>query len=495
MSKPRSYNNTIYEEAYGRLPPQAIDIEEAVLGALLLEEDSFQLVSGILKPEHFYKESHQAIYEAIVYLQDRDRSVDMLTVVQELKRLEKLDLAGGAYNVSTITSRVASAYHIEDHALTILDKYQRRKIILEASRLSASAYDETVDLDDIKGDIGSMDGVVFKDSASGGMKKLKEVNSVALEEIREAKEKKERGETVCLDTPLQNLNKIIGGFAPVEYIVLAARVGEGKTACSLAFAKHNAENGFSPAFFSLEMPGSSLSKRLLCVEAGVDSIQLKTGDISDHEFNKIKNAKERLDKLGIYVSDAFTTNISQVKASAKKLISKGKCDIIYLDYLQLMEGEGNNRQEQVSKISRGIKKMAKELNVPVIVMSQLSRASEQQARDPRPKLIHLRESGSIEQDADTVIMLFKPAKYDLLDDNGEAYGEYDVEFIVAKHRVGATGTAHAETNKTRSVYYDRSTNPVQAPTPFFTDGENDSLKDFQKEYNNRSVGGNLFPND
>ena len=456
----------------GKIPPQAVEIEQAVLGAMILENESISLVLSEIGPEYFYREEHQMIFNAIANINDRGVSVDFMVIAEELKKSNQLDESGGVYYLTELTNHVASSAHIEHHVQVIKEKYIRRKAIESAMMLESKAYDETYDVADLISDAGSIETELADSIIKAEMASIEDVMN---EVVRQAEYRKHRAENklpIGIPTPIHSLNRLLLGFEPGQFIIIGGRPGHGKTAFALFLAKHQSAQGFKPAFFTLEMTNIGLANRLILGSLDIDPYDFRKGNISDEQLQQVREAATDLGKYNIHISDKASTNVSQIKAEVKKLILKDKCDIVYVDYLQLIKpGHERTREQQISHISRSLKIMAKELSIPVIAMSQLSRAMEQ--GDKRPKLSALRESGSLEQDTDVVMFIFKPAEYHLFDDNNEEYSDLDVELIVAKQREGALGTVRLQTNISRTMYYENTHVPTVS-----LDGKAKAANDF-----------------
>lgn len=447
----------------GKIPPQATDIEEIVLGSLMVESTAYDKVHDLLKKEYFYNHDHQSIFEAIHSLKMKNKPVDMLTVVQELQSTKaenkkdkqehsnKLEEIGGPASISKLTLKVAGSGHIEFHAGIIKEKFIQREII----RIGYEMAEQSYSTDDIFSIIennalllAEIQNDVFKaDEPQHISHHLTELSK----EVNERIEKyKERGYT-GVNTGLGELNRITGGgWQDTDLIIIAARPSMGKTAAALKFARSAAMNGESVAIFSLEMAGKRLSERMCYSVSTLDVDKFKQGNISDEDLDEFVRANDQLNGLPIYISDKSYDSISNIQRKSRKLKASGNLDLIIVDYLQLanLEGtKGRNREQEVSEASRSMKALAMELEVPVILLSQLSRASVQNT-DKRPQLHHLRESGAIEQDADIVMFIHRESVYnpDALSEDGDSLDGI-MEFIVRKNRNGAIGTIFAKHNE------------------------------------------------
>lgn len=427
----------------GRIPPQAIDLEQAVLGAMMIDGTAMNNVIDILRTKDaFYDPKHQAIFEAMSDLYNGTTPIDLLTVTEQLRKLGSLELAGGAYYLSTLTNKVASAAHVEHHSRIIIEKYIQREIIGISNEILKEAYDETKDVFSV---LSKAEEDLFA-IAQNNMKKsydtMQTAMKGAIEEIESARENKDGVSGV--PTGFKDLDRMTSGWQRSDMIVIAARPAMGKTAFVLSMARNTAvDYGMGVAIFSLEMSSVQLVKRLISSEAQIDAEKLRKGNIEDHEFQQIHTKISKLSKAPIYIDDTPGISVFELRAKCRRLKQKHDIDMVVIDYLQLMTAGTNkgagNREQEISQISRSIKEIAKELNIPVIALSQLSRSVEQRGGDKRPILSDLRESGAIEQDADIVSFIYRAEYYGLLeDDQGPTQGMGDI--IVAKHRNGSTDT-------------------------------------------------------
>src|SRR5690554_6812579 len=427
----------------GRVPPQAIDLEQAVLGAMMIDANALNNAVDILRTKDaFYDPKHQVIFEAITELYNTTTPVDLLTVTEQLRKLGALELAGGAFYISTLTGKIASAAHVEHHARIIVEKYIQREVIGISNEILRDAYDETKDIFEV---LSKAEEDLFA-IAQNNMKKNYDTMQVAMkgamEEIEKARENKDGVSGV--PTGLKALDKLTSGWQRSDMIVIAARPAMGKTAFVLSMARNMAvDYNMAVAFFSLEMSSVQLVKRLISSEAQVDAEKLRKGNIEDHEFQMIHSKIGRLSKAPIFIDDTPGISIFELRAKCRRMKQKHNIEVVIIDYLQLMTAGTNkgagNREQEISQISRSIKEIAKELNIPVIALSQLSRSVEQRGGDKRPILSDLRESGAIEQDADIVSFIYRAEYYGLLEDEqGPTQGMGDI--IIAKHRNGSTDT-------------------------------------------------------
>ena len=423
----------------GKVPPQAVDLEQAVLGAMMLEKNAVNDTIDILTANSFYDPKHYYIFKAIHTLFGNSSPIDLLTVVNKLKSEGELELAGGAVYVSQLTSRVASAAHVEYHARIISQKHIQREIIRMCSEVLKQAFDETTDVFDL---LNKAESDLFK-IAENNMKKnvdnLQSVVKVAIEEIEKAG--KEGDGISGIPTGFRDLDRLTSGWQRSDMIVIAARPAMGKTAFVLSMARNTAvDYNKAVAIFSLEMSSVQLVKRLISSESRISAEKLRKGDLRDDEFVQLHARINKLSTAPIFIDDTPGLSVFDLRAKCRRLKMLHNIEMIIIDYLQLMSAgssHGGNREQEISTISRSIKEIAKELNVPILALSQLSRSVETRGGDKRPLLSDLRESGAIEQDADIVSFIYRPEYYGLhQDENGESNAGVG-EIIVAKHRNGA----------------------------------------------------------
>jgi replicative DNA helicase len=426
----------------GKLPPQAPELEQAVLGALMLERNAVNVAIDILQPESFYVEAHKRIFAAILDLFRNDKPIDILTVTEELKKRSELDIVGGAFYISQLTSKVASSANVEYHARIISQKHILRELIRISAETTRDAFDDSADVFDLL-DKAEQDLYAI---TSGNLKRnyepMSDLIQDAIAQIESAKSK--TGGVSGIPTGFVQLDKLTAGWQRSDMVIVAARPAMGKTAFVLSMARNIAVEHQKPvAVFSLEMSSTQLVTRLIASEAGISSEKLRKGELTDGEFAILHQHIARLTNAPIFIDDTPALNIFELRAKARRLKSQHNVELIIIDYLQLMTGggdnKGGNREQEISSISRSIKSIAKELDIPIIALSQLSRAVETRGGDKRPQLSDLRESGAIEQDADIVCFLYRPEYYKIYEDeHGSTLGIGEV--IVAKHRNGAVDT-------------------------------------------------------
>lgn len=427
-----------------KLPPQALDMEESVLGALMLEKDALTNVIDILKPDSFYKEAHQEIYQAIVQLFNAAEPVDLRTVVNQLRKNGQLEFVGGSYYITSLTTRVSSASNIETHARVIAEYAIKRALIAVATEVHQNAYKDTQDVFDL---LDQTEQALFEVTDSNIRKNYSNMRSLLGEAFKELEVKRQHKDGLT-GTPsgFTSLDRITSGWQKSELIIVAARPGMGKTAFLLTALRNAAiDHGQAVAIFSLEMSSLQLVNRLISAEAELEAEKIKKGNLADHEWEQLVHKTARLSQAPIYIDDTPALSIFELRAKCRRLKAKHDIQLIAVDYMQLMSGDtvkgAGNREQEIAAISRALKSIAKELDVPVIVGSQLSRAVETRGGNKRPQLSDLRESGSIEQDADMVMFLYRPEYYDMTEDEAGNSTKGMAEVIVAKHRNGSLDSA------------------------------------------------------
>jgi replicative DNA helicase len=440
---------------YGKLPPQALEVEEAVLGALMLERDAYVTVADIIETASFYKEEHQKIFEAIKDLSSKEKPVDLLMVTQELKNREQLDEVGGPGYITQLTRRVASAAHIEFHARIIAQKFIQRELIRVSSEIQGKSYDDTIDVDDL---IDFSESSLFQ-IAERNIKKetlpIKPVLNEAILQIEKARNQKDGLSGV--PSGFTSIDRITSGWQKTDLVIIAARPSMGKTAFVLSMARNMAVEHERPvAVFSLEMSSIQLANRLIAAETELGSDKLKTGRLENYEWEHLNRKISSLEKAPIYIDDTPALSIFELRAKCRRLKMQHDIQVVIVDYLQLMtsgsEGRGS-REQEVSAISRSLKAIAKELDIPILALSQLNRSVESR-EGKRPQLSDLRESGAIEQDADIVAFIHRPEYYGITEDDSGNSLIGVAEIIIAKHRNGATGDVHLSFKKELAKFSD-----------------------------------------
>lgn len=437
-------NNNLSQQfiEHGKVPPQATDLEEAVLGAMMLEKDAVTAVIDILQPKVFYKESHQKIFAAIQRLFGKSEPVDILTVTNELKTTGELEIVGGPYYITMLTSRIASAANVEYHARIVLQKHIQRELISISSDIIKDAFEDTTDVFDL---LDKAESNLFSVSESNLRRSVEDMQSLvkqARDEIIAAKD----SDTHLRGVPsgFTDLDRITNGFQRSDLIILAARPSMGKTALALSMARNMAVDFGKPvAVFSLEMSAVQLVTRLISSESELRSDKLKRGDLAPHEWEQLDSKIQQLIDAKLFIDDTPALTIFELRAKCRRLKQQHDIQMVFVDYLQLMSGGGDskgNREQEISQISRSLKALAKELNIPVLALSQLSRAVENRpGTSKRPILSDLRESGAIEQDADIVQFIYRPEYYKIDEFEDGTSTHRVAELIIAKHRNGAVG--------------------------------------------------------
>ena len=427
----------------GKMPPQALELEEAVLGALMLERDALTNVIDILKPQSFYKDAHSRIFNAIYELFKRSEPVDILTVTQELKKTGELDIIGGAYYITQLTNRVASAANAEFHARIVAQKFIQRELIRISTLTINAAYEEGSDVFDLLDSAESNLFSIVEGNIKKNYDKMHTLINKAIAQIEITRANK--GSFSGVASGLTTLDRLTSGWQKSDLVIIAARPAMGKTALVLTMARNAAVDFKKPvAVFSLEMSSLQLVTRLIASESELSAEKLKKGNLEDYEFQQLNDKIKNLADAPIFIDDTPGISVFELRAKARRLKEQHKIELIIVDYLQLMtaggEGKGN-REQEIATISRSLKGLAKELEIPVIALSQLSRAVETRGGDKRPQLSDLRESGAIEQDADMVMFIHRPEYYNITED-GEGNSTAGVaELIIAKHRNGPVDSA------------------------------------------------------
>ena len=430
-------------DEYGHLQPQAPELEEAVLGALMIEKDAYSLVSEILRPESFYEHRHQLIYAAITDLAIQQKPIDILTVTEQLRSRGDLEEVGGPFYITQLSGKVASSAHIEYHARIIAQKFLARELISFTSSIQTKAFDETQDVDDL---MQEAEGKLFEISQQNMKKDYTQINPVIQEAYEMLQKAAARTDGLSgLSSGFHQLDKMTSGWQNSDLIIIAARPAMGKTAFVLSMAKNMAVNNKVPvALFSLEMSNVQLVNRLIVNVCEIPGEKIKSGQLAPYEWGQLDYKIKELYDAPLYVDDTPSLSVFELRTKARRLVREHGVKIIIIDYLQLMNASGmsfGSRQEEVSTISRSLKGLAKELNIPIVALSQLNRGVENREGidGKRPQLSDLRESGAIEQDADMVCFIHRPEYYKIYTDEkgNDLHGM--AEIIIAKHRNGAVG--------------------------------------------------------
>lgn len=441
MAKKPEYKPELTDST-GKLPPRDTEVEEVVLGACMLEKDAYMNVCDLLVPDSFYDPVNRKIYEAISTLGLNQRPIDMLTVTEQLRRDGTLEEVGGAYHITELTARVLSAANVEYHARIIAQKYLARRLIGFAAGIESKAFDESNDVDDL---LQEAEGKLFEISRTQLKREVTPIDPVlnqALEQIQNAANS-ESGLS-GLPTGYTHLDRMTSGWQNSDLIIIAARPAMGKTAFALSMAKNMAvDNNVAVAIFTLEMSMVQLAKRLIANIASLEGEKTKSGNLTPEEWDRVNSRLRNVYSAPIYLDETPGLSITELRTKARKLVREKGVKMIMIDYLQLMNATGmklGSREQEVSTISRSLKALAKELDIPIIALSQLNRSTESR-EDKRPVLSDLRESGAIEQDADIVCFIHRPEYYTRSTQDGEGNDIRGLaELIVAKHRSGAVGT-------------------------------------------------------
>lgn len=437
--KHRTLSQPTSIDAIGKLPPQAVDMEEAILGAMLLEKEALVTVIDLLKPETFYKEQNGKVFGAIKSLFMQSQPVDILTVCQELKRTGELEIVGGAYYISTLTNRIASSANIEFHARIVAQKYLQRELIRISTNTIRAAYEDSTDVFEL---LDETTANIFNIVEGNTKKQYKKISTLIGESMDEMDAAGKKEGLLGVPSGFTSLDRLSGGWQKSDLLIVAARPGMGKTAFVAALAKNAAVDFQKPvAIFSLEMSGTQLTKRLMSLETEILHEKIIKGSLSDTEYDQLNLRLKSLTTAPLFIDDTPALSLFELRAKARRLKENQKIELIIIDYLQLMTVGSDfkgNREGEISTISRGIKALAKELEIPIIALSQLSRQTENRAGgNKKPQLSDLRESGAIEQDADMVMFIYRPEYYgyEFDENNNDVRGS--AEIIIAKNRHGA----------------------------------------------------------
>ncbi|MCX7728063.1 MAG: replicative DNA helicase [Bacteroidia bacterium] len=462
----------------GKLMPQAIEIEEAFLGALMLEKDAYVKVADFVFSEIFYKPQHQQIFKAIQSLFQRSEPIDLLSVTQELRRLSCLEEIGGAYYLTQLTYKVASAAHIEYYARVLLQKHLQREVIRICTETIQNAFEDSIDIFEL---IEYATKTIFELIENVTKSREKDLKSLVTETIDELKTSISLKGLTGVPSGLADIDKITNGWQKSHFIILAARPAMGKSALMLTFAKNAAiEHGIPVAIFSLEMTAQDIVKRLLASLTHIELDKINNGRLADYELIQIDQSIEKLGNIPLYIDDTSSLSLTELRAKARRLKVQYDIQLIIIDYLQLMSNRdksafNSNREQEISGISRGLKSLAKELNIPIIALSQVNRAVEKEKENKMPKLSDLRESGSLEQDADMVLFIYRPEYYTKEDTEPEMK---NVAFVnIAKNRHGKTAEIKLRFHGAYSYfsdmndmqYFDSFSTPIEPNSDFLND--------------------------
>lgn len=422
---------------FGKVPPQANDMEEAVLGAVMLEKEAVITILDILKPESFYREAHQKIFKAISDLSAKEYPVDLYTVTEELRSHQELDSVGGPVYLTQLTAKVVSAANVDYHARIVAQKYIQRELIRVSTEIQTRSFDDTYDVTEL---LDYSENALFQIAEGNIKREVAPINVIIKEAIREIEEAGKRKDAL-VGTPsgFTKLDRLTSGWQKSELIIIAARPSMGKTAFALSMARNMAiDHGKNVAIFSCEMSSIQLVNRLIVAETDIPGDKIKNGRLNEEEWKQLDSRIKKLVLAPIFIDDTPAISIFELRAKCRRLMAQHKLDIVIVDYLQLMSGPENagSREQEVSSISRSLKSIAKELNIPILALSQLNRSVEMRGGTKRPLLSDLRESGAIEQDADMVVFIHRQDKFGIptFEDGSSTKGI--AEIILAKNRNG-----------------------------------------------------------
>jgi len=442
----------------GKIPPQATDVESSVLGAMLIDSKCIDDILAILKPESFYKEEHKKIFTAISELRKETRSIDLLTVTEKLRSLKTLDEVGGPLYVTKLTSEVASSRHSEYHARIVQDMFIKRELIRIGSELAGKAYDESNNSDEL---LVSHTLELNRLTCESNVENAETLENLLKERLNEIEEISKNSQLlVGVTSGLQKVDRLTGGWQKTDLIILAARPSMGKTSLALFFAMQAIRSKKPTAFFSLEMSKKQITDKAISNKVDISPSELRTGKIYDYQWEQMAFKLSGIGEELFHIDDTPALTLIQLRAKVTRLLKHG-IKLVIIDYLQLMNAraKGLNRDQELGELTRGIKSLAKETNIPFIVLSQLNRSVEQRS-DKRPQLSDLRESGNIEQDADIVSFIHRPERYGQTEnENGSTEGL--VELIFSKHRNGPVGIVNIYTNEYCSNFKDEKNEQLQ----------------------------------
>jgi replicative DNA helicase len=453
---------------YGKVPPQALELEEAVLGASMLEKDTFAQVLEIIQSEDcFYSDAHQKIYSAMRRLFDKGTPVDLLTITEELRKTSELEIVGGAYYLTRLTMSVLSSAHVEAHARIVMEKFIQRELIRISGSVIADAYEDSTDVFDL---LDKAESNLYEITDKHLRKNFRSLQEVLVKTMSEIDENRNKTDDITgVPSGFAALDRLTAGWQKTDLIILAARPSVGKTAFALNLAMNAAMNpgkAFPVAVFSLEMGAGQIVKRMLSAVSEVHMEAITRGKMAEHEFIQMTQRMAKLSQAKIFIDDQAALNIFELRAKARRLKQKHDIQMILIDYLQLMQAsveKGGNREQEISKISRDLKALAKELEVPIIALSQLNRSVETRKESKIPQLSDLRESGAIEQDADLVMFLYRPEYHGIHNDAMGETVEGETQIHIAKHRNGSTGMEKVRFIKEYQKFVDMEDDPFNRP--------------------------------
>jgi replicative DNA helicase len=440
---------------YGKVPPQAVDMEEAVLGAVMLDKEAAITILDILKAESFYKDTHQKIFRAIADLTAREFAVDLYTVTEELRSTGELDSVGGPVYLTQLTSKVASSAHVEYHARIVSQKYIQRELIRVATEIQNRSFDDTYDITEL---LDYSEDSIFQIAEGNIKREVAPIHEVIKDAIREIEEAGKREDAlVGIPSGFTKLDRMTSGWQKAELTIVAARPSMGKTALALSMARNMAiDHGKKVAIFSCEMSSVQLVNRLIVAETEIPGGKIKNGRLTEEEWKQLDSRIKKLVQAPIFIDDTPAITITELRAKCRRLMAQHKLDVVIIDYLQLMTGPQNSgsREQEVSNISRSLKSIAKELSVPVIALSQLNRSAELRGGSKRPQLSDLRESGAIEQDADMVVFIHRQDKFGIVEFEDGSSTKGIAEIILAKNRNGPVGDVRLRFREEKATFYD-----------------------------------------
>jgi len=440
---------------FGKVPPQALDMEEAVLGAIMLEKEAVITIMDILKPASFYKEAHQKIFKAVLDLNVKEYPVDLYTVTEELRSHNELDSVGGPVYLTQLTSKVVSAANVDYHARIVAQKYIQRELIRVSTEIQNRSFDDSIDVTEL---LDFSENELFQIAEGNIKREVAPINMVIKEAIREIEEAGKREDAlVGIPSGFTKLDRLTSGWQKADLVIIAARPSMGKTAFALSMARNIAvEHNKGVAVFSCEMSSIQLVNRLIIAETDIPGDKIKNGRLNEDEWKQLDTRIKKLVQAPIYIDDTPAISIFELRAKCRRLMAQRKLDIVIVDYLQLMSGPENagSREQEVSTISRSLKSIAKELNVPILALSQLNRSVEMRGGTKRPLLSDLRESGAIEQDADMVVFIHRQEKFGIptFEDGTSTRGI--AEIILAKNRNGPVDDVRLRFREERAQFVD-----------------------------------------
>ena len=451
---------------FGKVPPQVQEFEEAVLGALMLEKDAIHTVVDILKPESFYNDAHGKIFKAIQDLSLEHKPIDIHTVAQQLKENGDIEIIGGPYYLAQLTNKVASTAHLEYHARIIAQKFIQRELIRVGAEIQTRAFEEAEDVSDM---LDRAEQDLFQIAEGNIKKEVSRIDAVVQEAIHRIEEAGKQPDGLSgVPSGFTELDRMTNGWQPSDLLIIAARPAMGKTAFVLSMARNTAVDHKRPvAIFSLEMASVQLVNRLISSESEIPAEKLKKGQLQDWEWQQLEHKVRALSDAPLFIDDTPALSVFEFRAKIRRLVMQHKIELVIIDYLQLMTAGGqSSREQEVSTISRSLKAIAKELNVPIIALSQLNRSVEMRAGDKRPQLSDLRESGAIEQDADMVMFIHRPEYFGITEDTLGNSLIGLAEIIVAKHRSGSVGDIRLRFKKEFTRFTDIEENfSIEGDTP------------------------------